>query len=147
MEASTNTYTEDIPVDNATLDDFEILTSTERQSAVANVLEAMPDNVVAYRFGDYVFTYHGADLSTPDNLLWIVVMLPDPGVNKTLAPWQTIEVGLADQTVTTFQARYLAEQIRTQNIYRESIGLPPLPDLTTVTHDAPGVAKQIESED
>ena len=147
VEASTNTYTEDIPVDNATLDDFEILTSTERQSAVANVLEAMPDNVVAYRFGDYVFTYHGADLSTPDNLLWIVVMLPDPGVNKTLAPWQTIEVGLADQTVTTFQARYLAEQIRTQNIYRESIGLPPLPDLTTVTHDAPGVAKQIESED
>lgn len=147
VEASTNTYTEDIPVDNATLDDFETLTSTERRAVVANVLEAMPENVVAYRFGDYVFTYHGADLSTPDNLLWIVVMLPDPAVNETLAPWQTIEVGLADQTVTTFQARYLPEQIRTQNVYRTSIGLGPLPDLTTVTHDAPAVATQIESED
>jgi hypothetical protein len=49
--------------------------------------------------------------------------------------------------VTTFQVRYLAAQIRTQNVYREAIGLPPLPDLTTVTHDAPAVAKQIESED
>ena len=147
VEYSTDTYTEDIPVDNATLDDFETLTSTERRAVVANVLDAMPENVVAYRFGDYVFTYHGTDLSTPDNLLWIVVMLPDPDVNETLPPWQTIEVGLADQTVTTFQARYLPEQIRTQNIYRESIGLPPLPDLTTVTHNAPAVSKHIESED
>ena len=147
VEASTTTYTEDIPVDDATLDDFETLTSTERRSAVANMLDAMPENVVAYRFGDYVFTYPGADLSAPDNLLWIVVMLPDPDVNDPLTTWQTIEVGLANQTVTTFQVRYLAEQIRTQNVYREALGLPPLPDLTTVTHDAPAVAKQIESDD
>ncbi len=147
VEYSTNTYTEDIPVDNATLDDFENLTSTERRAVVADMLDAMPENVVAYRFGDYVFTYHGADLSTPDNLLWIVVMLPDPDVNEPLAPWQTIEVGLANQTVTTFQARYLAEQIRTQNVHREALGLGPLPDLTTVTYNAPAVAKHLESED
>ncbi len=34
-----------------------------------------------------------------------------------------------------------------QNVHRESIGLPPLPDLLTVTHDAPAVAEQLESED
>ncbi len=147
VEASTTTYTEDIVVDGVTLDEFANLTSAERRAAAANVLDAMPENVIAYRFGDYVFTYPGADLSAPDNLLWIVVMLPDPDVNDPLTVWQTIEVGLADQTMTTFQVRYLAAQIRTQNVYREAIGLPPLPDLTTVTHDAPAVAKQIESED
>ncbi|MCH8913015.1 MAG: YIP1 family protein [Planctomycetes bacterium] len=147
VEYSTDTYTEDIPVDNATLDEFENLTATERRVAVANVLDAMPKNLVAYRFGDYVFTYPGADLSAPDNLLWVVVMLPDPDVNRPLAPWQSIEVGLADKSVTIFQVANLAMQTESQNVYRASIGLPPLPDLTTVTHDAPAVAKQIESED
>ncbi len=147
VEASTSTYTEDIAVDGATLDEFEILTSAERRTAVANVLDAMPENVVAYRFGDYVFTYHGADLSTPDNLLWIVVMLPDPDVNDPLIPWQTIEVGLADQSVQTFQVTDLAMQTRTQNVYRTSIRLPPLPDLTTVTHNAPGVARLVEGDE
>ena len=147
VEYSTDTYTEDIPVDNATLDDFETLTSTERRAVVANVLDAMPDNVVAYRFGDYVFTYPGADLNTPDNLLWVVIMLPDPDVNSPLAPWQSIEVGLADKGVTIVQVKDLAMQIKSQNAHRATLGLPPLPDLTTVTHDAPAVAKQIESED
>ena len=147
VEYSTDTYTEDIPVDGATLDDFEMLTSTERRAAVANMLDALPENMVAHRFGDYVFTYPGADLSTPHNLLWIVVMLPDPDVNEPLIPWQTIEVGLADQSVQTFQVRDLAMKTRRQNVYREAIGLPPLPDLTSVTHDTPAVAKQIESED
>jgi len=147
VEFSTNTYTEDIPVDNATLDDFETLTSTERRAAVANVLDAMPENMVAYRFGDYVFTYRGADLSTPDNLLWVVVMLPDPDLNSPLTAGQSIEIGLADQSVKTFQIKDLAMQTESQNVYRASIGLPPLPDLLTVTHDAPAVAKQIESDD
>lgn len=147
VEESTVTYTEDIPVDKATLDDFETLTSTERRAAVANVIDAMPDNVVAYRFGDYVFTYPGANLSTPNNRLWVVVMLPDPDLNRPRAAGQTIEVGLADRSVRTFQVTDLAMRTRTQNVYREAIGLPPLPDLTTVTHDAPAVAKQIESDD
>ncbi|MEE8155695.1 MAG: hypothetical protein V3T53_12145 [Phycisphaerales bacterium] len=147
IEGDTDASIDDIPVDDATLDDFENLTSIERRAAVANVLDAMPDNLVAYRFGDYVFTYPGADLSAPNNLLWIVVMLPDPDVNDPLAAWQTIEVGLANRTVTTFQSRYLAQQIRTQNVYRTSIGLEPLPDLTTVMHDAPAVAKHRESQD
>ena len=58
-----------------------------------------------------------------------------------------IEVGLADQSVNTFQVRDLAMKTRRQNVHRASIGLPPLPDLTKVTHDAPAVAKQFESED
>ncbi len=147
VEASTNTYTQDIPVDDTTLEEFENLTSIERRAVAANVLEAMPENLVAYRFGDYVFTYPGADLRAPDNLLWVVLMLPDPDTNSSLSPWQWIEVGLADKSVTTFQLKDLAMQIETQNVYRESIGLPSLPDLTKVTHDAPAVAKQLESED
>ncbi len=147
VQLSTETYTEDIPVDGATLDDFENLNLVERRTAASNVLDAMSENLVAYRFGDYVFTYPGADLSEPDNLLWVVIMLPDPDVNSPLAPWQSIEVGLADKSVTIFQVKDLAMQTETQNAHRASIGLPPLPDLTTVTHDAPAVAKQIESED
>ena len=147
VEASTSTYTEDIPVDGATLDDFENLNSVERRAAASNVVDALPENLVAYRFGDYVFTYPGADLSEPDNLLWVVVMLPDPDINGPLVPWQSIEVGLADKNVTIFQVKALAMQTETQNVYRASIGLPRLPDLTKVTHDAPAVGKQFESED
>jgi len=58
-----------------------------------------------------------------------------------------IEVGLADKSVTMFQVANLAARTKTQNVYRKAIGLPPLPDLTTVTHDAPAVAEQVESED
>ena len=147
VEYSTATYTEDIPVDDTTLEEFENLSSIERQTAVSNVLNALPNDVVAYRFGDYVFTYPGADLSASDNLLWVVLMLPDPDVNSPLQAWQSIEVGLADQSVRTIQVANLATQIETQNVYRASIGLPPLPDLTTVTHNAPAVAKPSESED
>lgn len=147
VEYSTNTYTEDIVVDDVTLEEFEDLTATERRAVGANVVDAMPENVIAYRFGDYVFTYHGADLSATDNLLWVVVMLPDPDVNSPLQSWQSIEVGLADQSVNTFQFRDLAMRTQRQNVHRASIGLPLLPDLMTVTHGAPAVAKQIESED
>ena len=147
VEYSTDTYTEDISVGDATLEEFENLTLGERRAAAVDVLEAMPDDVVAYRFGDYVFTYPGADLSTPDNLLWVVVMLPDPEPNSQLSPWQSIEVGLADNSVTTFQLANLTARTATQNVYREAIGLPPLPDLTNVTHGSPAVAEQVESED
>ena len=147
VEASTNTYTEDIPLDGATLDEFENLTSTERRAVVANVLDALPENLVAYRFGDYVFTYPGADLSAPDNLLWVVVMMPDPDVNGSVQSWQPITIGRADGTTLQFGASQMPGFLRVQNAHRASIGLPPLPDLLTVTHDVPAVATKIESED
>ncbi len=38
--------------------------------------------------------------------------------------------------------RELAERMKKQNEYRNAMDLPPLPDLTTVTHDKPAVAGQ-----
>ena len=148
VDAASLTMMGYVPVADMMLDDFVYQLSAQEQAAtVQDVLASMPENVIAHRFGDHVFTYHGADLSATDNLLWVVVMLPDPDVNSPLQAWQPIKVGLANQSVNTFQFRDLAMKTQRQNVHRESIGLPPLPDLTTVTHDAPAVAEQVESED
>ena len=107
-----------------------------------DMIDAMPANVVAHRFGDFVFVYHGAALNTWDAQLWTVVMIPDPDVNGTPAANDPIYIGTAGYTVSEITFSQLPAQIRQQNQHRATLGLPPLPDLTTVTHDKPAVAGQ-----
>lgn len=141
------TMLEDIPVGDITLEDFQWATQSQRQAVVKNVLDSMPDNVIAHRFGDYVFTYHGADFTTADPKLWVVVYLPDPDTNGVLQPYETIEVGLVDLTTHQFTADKLTTHLQGQNKLRAKMGLPPLPDLTMVTHANPAVADSEDGSD
>lgn len=145
--STTSTLLEDIPVGDLTLAEFQLSSATIRKAAVQDLLDSMPEDIVAHRFGDYVFTYHGANISNPNQGLWIVVYLPDPDVNVALQPNDMIEVGLANWTTYQFTADQLDAELEGQNKLRANLGLPPLPDLTTVTHSNPAVAVSEDSSD
>ena len=136
----TKTTPADIPVGDMNLKDFLAAPSSAQFKAAAQVLDDLPANLVAHRFGDFVFTYHGAAVNSVDAQLWTVVMLPDPTVNGSPAAGDPVHIGANDYTVSEITFGELAEALKQQNIYRATIGLPPLPDLTTVTHDKPAVA-------
>jgi hypothetical protein len=128
----------DIPLADGSLKDFMNASRSEQFSAIAKMIDSMPKGVVAHRFGDYVFTYHGA---TPiDPKLWVVVMLPDPTCNPTPGPNDSIFIGMGSYQVTEVTFGELPELLKTQNQHRASLKLPPLPDLTTITHGKPAVA-------
>lgn len=55
-----STTAADIPLGDETFQDFLDGGSSVKLKLAAKVLEAMPEDVVAYRFGDYIFTYSGA---------------------------------------------------------------------------------------
>ena len=139
-QPGTKTTPADIPVGDMTLKDFLAAASSAQFKAAAEVLDGLPANLVAHRLGDFVFTYHGAQLNTMDPQLWTVVMLPDPAVNGPPAAGDPVHIGANDYTVGEITFGELAEALKEQNAYRASIGLPPLPDLTTVTHDNPATA-------
>ncbi len=75
-----------------------------------------------------------------DAQLWTVVMLPDPTVNGSPAAGDPVHIGANDYTVSEITFGELAGALKQQSIYRATIGLPPLPDLTTVTHENPATA-------
>ena len=130
----------DIPVGDMTLKDFTNASRSQQFSAIASMIDSMPKGVVAHRFGDYVFTYHGAALVPGDPKLWVAVMLPDPAVNPTPGPNDPIYIGMGSYQVTEATFGELPELLKKQNQHRASLKLPPLPDLTTITHDKPAVA-------
>ena len=57
-------------------------------------------------------------------------------------------LGLKSRTSSCEKRRTdLATQVKRQNAYRQSLGLEPLPDLLTITHDAPAVAESDEGDE
>lgn len=143
---NTATYAEDVPVGGTTLEDFSSLTPSARRTAVQAAIDALPEDVVAHRLGDFVFTHHGADLLAAPPGLWVVLMIPDPDVNADPQPEDVIEIATAGGNVMTVARSALAEQTARQNEVRAGAGLPPLPDLTRVTHDAPARASDAPPE-
>jgi hypothetical protein len=139
-QAGTKTTPKDIPVGDATFEDFVALSTSERLGVVKTVLEAVPDGIIAHRVGDFVFTHHGATVSGNDPGLWLVVMVPDPGANGIPAPQDAVYIGTDSYTLTEITFGELAQALTEQNAYRKTLGLPPLPDLTTVTHERPALA-------
>ena len=138
----TSTRMTTIPVEDISLAEFLKLPTSQRLAIAGRLLEQVPSEIIAHRFGDFVFTYHGASPSGDDPNLWLVVMLPDPDINGPPAPASTVLLGTGDMTVEKIEFRELAERMNKQNEYRAAMELPPLPDLTTVTHDKPAVAGQ-----
>ena len=141
-DPSSQTTPADIPVGDGSLQGFINSSRSFQFGEIKAAIDAMPSNVVAHRFGDFVFTHHGAALNTWDSQLWIVVMLPDPDVNGPPNASDPIYIATADYGVTQTIFGQLPAQIQQQNQHRATLGLPPLPDLTTVTHDQPAVAGQ-----
>ncbi|MHC4217569.1 MAG: hypothetical protein ACYSU7_03850 [Planctomycetota bacterium] len=138
-QPGTSTTVKDIPVNDATLEDFLAMTTSEKLGAAKTLLDSLPDGIVAHRVGDFVFTYHGAMLNAGDPQLWFVVMVPDPDANAAPSPQDPVFIGIGNYMVNEITYGELAKALKDQNAYRQTLGLAPLPDLATVTHDKPAL--------
>jgi hypothetical protein len=139
-QPGTKTTPTDIPVGDATLEDFLALSTSEKLGAAKDLLETLPDGIVAHRVGDFVFTHHGLTLSGSDPSLWTVIMVPDPDVNGTPLPTDVVHISTDGYMVDEILYRELAEALKEQNAYRKTLGLDPLPDPVTITHAKPALS-------
>jgi hypothetical protein len=138
----TPTDMNDVPVGGGLdLLQFAVLPVPDRAQIVEKTAETLPAGVVAHRLGDFVFTYHGADAQDTPGGLWLVVMTPDPDAGPGGPSTGPVVVGLADGTTRAIARSRLAEALARQNELRINEGLPPLPDPTLITHDAPPAAE------
>lgn len=136
---SSKTTASDIPMGDNTLQDFLDGTTKEKLRFAADLLEALPNDTIAYRFGDYVFTHRGSQPFVMDSQLWSLVMLPDPEVNGIPAPGDKVHLATANYGVVEITYAELPAKLKAQNAHRQTLGLEPLPDLITIIHDCPAV--------
>lgn len=143
------------------LSDIEALPLDQREAALQSALAALPENVIAHRVGDCVFTYHGMDFRSCDPRLWVLVRLgahgastrtvsttiaingtnPSAAVSSTqpaTAAWFYVAVG-ADGATQPLYGPSIQSFLAIQNRIRAENKLPPLPDPASVTEDAPAV--------
>ncbi len=145
--ADTLTFSEDSLIAGRPLDDFETLTAIERSRVIQAAVDELPDDVVAYRMGDFVFTHQGVDVNAPNaQNLWLVVAWPDPDVNASPGSNEFIMVGLAYGYVSPIFVSTFAAELATQNKMRETHGLPPIPHPSTVLHGQPASAPVAEDD-
>ncbi|MCH8054100.1 MAG: YIP1 family protein, partial [Planctomycetes bacterium] len=159
VATGSNTLEEDVPVADTNLNKFTKLPSENQAKAVQAAIDALPPGTIAHRLGDFVFTYHGIDLSNADPGLWLVIMSPDPDVNpagssgtvitfsgpgmtatSTTSSGGMVVAGLVDGTSLLAPLGGFAQTLQMQNMLRAKYNLPPLPDPATVTHAKPAVA-------
>jgi len=101
--------------------------------------EAMPDDVIAHRVGDFVFTYHGMSTPPACGSLWTLVLLPDGEMFLNGVQQANIRTVNADGMIETYTSTNIGAALQAQNKLRELYGLPELPDLKSITLDAPVV--------
>ena len=129
-----------INVSSNSLASFDYLAKSQRNKMVQNAVKSLPANTIAYRVGDYVFTYHGINLLECDPDLWIVILSPDPVINPNgPQPESVCKIGTADASTISFNFADLPEKLKEQNRLRAQAGLPPLPDPATITENKPAV--------
>lgn len=158
VATGSDTQEKDVPVSDTTLDRFIERDLDEQMEAAQAVGEALPDDVIAHRLGDFVFTYHGIDPDTADSGLWLLIMSFDPasmpkGSQVTTeaavgsARFVTASgvqmafiAGLADDSTKVILPQQLPAELTAQNALRARHGLAPLPDPSTVPHGKPATA-------
>ncbi len=128
-----------IPMGESTLAQFEVQSPDQRIALAGELIEALDPNIIAHRFGDYVFTYHGMDFNHADPALWIVIRWPDPGQNPSLQARDPIYIGLADGRIQQVTLADFRGELSDQNTLRATHDLPPLPDPSIITHESPAV--------
>jgi hypothetical protein len=142
---ASDTMVADAQVGDITLAQFANLAVDRRIMTAKQVADALPDDTVAHRLGDYVFTYHGVDLADPDPRLWVVICWPDPDVNTANMSQNFVYVGMANGATDSLPPGTFAATLAQQNSNRARAGLAPLPDPQTVTHGRPARAGKIEN--
>ncbi|MFQ5491090.1 MAG: hypothetical protein ACE5GE_10240 [Phycisphaerae bacterium] len=140
----TDTIEEEVPIAGTTLDKFVALPTSQRTSLARSAADALPPNTVAHRLGDFLFINGAAQVSTANAPLWVILFWPDPDRNDPLQPSDQIIVGQSDGNVLPISYGQFPVILQLQNQLREILGLPPLPDLSQVTHADPAVAESTD---
>ncbi len=129
-----HTFLDAVPVGGTTLEAFTLASST-RQTAIMNAaVKALPEDVIAHRLGDFVFTFHGIDMKNGDPDLWIVIASPDPQENPDPRLFGDLVVGRLDGSCETIPREEFQAELVSQNALRAEHGLPPLPSPETVRY-------------
>ncbi len=129
-----------IKVGSVGLDRFTFLNADAQRKAVGAAVAGIPDDTVAHRLGDFVFTYHGADPATADPGLWLVIGWPDPDQNGAASPGWFVTVGTPYGQVAQYPSASFAQDLAQQNRLRAAAGLSPIPHPRTVRHGRPARA-------
>ncbi len=133
----------DVPIGPLTLADFaggpRSLTPAQA-AAVKEASDALPVNTIAHRMGDYVFTYHGVDIMTMSERMWVVIAWPVRAPEAPLDADYTIVVAQANSETREITVGNFAAALELQNDLRARYNLAPLPMPDTVTQEQPAVA-------
>ena len=90
-----------VSLGDLTLDEFRQLGPNRQRRAAQRAIDALPENSIAHRVGDFVFTSAGIDFGSGDPGLWIVVLVPDPVTNPTAGAASNWSCGRLDGSVVT----------------------------------------------
>jgi len=136
------TITDDqlVMIGDVSLSDMRMMDADELTAHIDAVRAAMPDDVVAHRIGDMVFTYHGITLDTTDSSLWIVVLVQpaDAVIGYSGSPFSNqVTVVMADGSTISHPMDQFFTALENQNALRTSMGLPELPDPRGITLKEP----------
>jgi hypothetical protein len=128
-----------VPAGDESLMELQLLPTNRKAQATQALADALPEDVIAHRFGDFVFTYHGIDFNSMNSQLWTVVGSPDPALNPNSFVMPVI-IGKVDGSVQIYNQGTFVSELAAQNAIRKSAGLPPLSDPRLVTHESPMTA-------
>lgn len=116
----------------ATVWQYYMLSRDQQRVFRDRARELMDDGVVAHRYGDVVFTYHGIDPgSDPD--LWLAV-ITTPLLRGGCRVYLVVQNNYLGRAVAVED---FASELEKENRRRGSAGLSPLPDLFAITPDEP----------
>ncbi len=135
----------DVPIGSLTLADFAggpRLFTPAQAAAVQEASDVLPMNTVAHRVGDFVFCYHGIDLTAMSPRLWVAIAWPMREAEAPLDADYTIVVGQVGSETEEIAVEDFAAALEAQNQLRSRYNLAPLPMPDTVTHEQPAVAPE-----
>jgi len=127
------------------LNEIAALPRQQGDELAASAEDEMPPGMVAHRFGDYVFCYHGVDLRKPPKDLWLLVLAPRRltlGSFNQQNNWVPDEVFAVTATgeVVSIEHNSIESELAEQNRLRRRHHLAPLPALDSITAEAPATA-------
>lgn len=137
----------EIPLGDRTLAMFEMLAPAERAAVIERAIADLPGGVVAHRLGDVIFTWHGINLESSDQRLWVMLIWPQSMQRSPMIGAEIMAV-LADGSTMQIRLQDFVVDLEAQNRRRAAAGLPPLPaDLLSITHEAPATAAEPDGSD
>ncbi len=137
VSSGSGTYLDAVPIAGTTLAELAAVPDDRREALMVSALaEHAAADVVAYRFGDFVFCYPGVDPQGPPNT-WIVILASDPDRNESSAVHGHFVVGRLDGATELIPVGEFETRLAEQNTLRAADGLSPLPPPGEITHAAP----------